>query len=688
MAVEIQRMEKMTPLESVYQNISAGKWDTYEREVYEFLEKQEPALAPLYKEYLDKGRETVLKALVSAMLREDIAGLSSQAFDLRVIDRVYAFHVPIWKQEWHHLLKKLSKQGLKENIIYKVYALNDKAWVVIPVQGLFAFRRYIIDGPIYYVTTTELRALKHPVEWIYLFQHCGEYKWVEFAEELRNACANQTLAYVCWDQKKKSLKHKMDNEEVDHLVTWVSKQKEKQSQFDSHLFFEQFCMEGHNLHPSAKTKMDMEPAAVYAYAPECQSSPQLYFVAVHKEIVEWTVWEKQEEPNACTLDQYPDLLDHVKKKGIDLSQYVLIPVHAWQMKRVIPVVYEQEMAQQLVIPITDYYVPCKASSSFRTIHPEPLHDRRRWAVKVAVHSQMTSTVRSISRQTANNAPRFSKCILEVMKREPELRRYFIPICEWAGFNLNSKQVLKSRNLTAVFREPVEDHVASDEVAIVGTALYAPSPCMDKPILCELVELYAQAIKEPNKSRAAKQLMYEYAQITLSGYLTLMVKYGIGLEGHLQNSIPVFRNGRPVKMLFRDWGGARIYSKRLEKYAIDIHFYPGSLTLTDQEDEMRNKVFYTVYQNHLGELIVQLCQHFAISEQELWRVVFEVTDRVFTQLMTDPDVRLDAIQDQCYFYQEKVAHKALTMMRLTKDGQGYHYVSVPNPLYAYIVEKEM
>src|SRR5215208_38982 len=50
--------------------------------------------------------------------------------------------------------------------------------------------------------------------------------------------------------------------------------------FDSALFFEQLCVEGHNLHPGSKTKMLMEPEAVYRYAPEFDGTPDRRLVGI------------------------------------------------------------------------------------------------------------------------------------------------------------------------------------------------------------------------------------------------------------------------------------------------------------------------------------------------------------------------------------------------------------------------
>jgi siderophore synthetase component len=352
------------------------------------------------------------------------------------------------------------------------------------------------------------------------------------------------------------------------------------------------------------------------------------------------------------------------------------------------VIYRDELLQGIVVPVENVSIPSGATTSFRTLVPRNRENSGKFAVKASVNSQMTSTIRSISANTTQNGPKLSEIILKVLQREPELSTTFVPVCELAGANFRGRPPednelwnAKSRNLSVVLRENVNLHVGPEELAIVGSSLYSESPLTKKPILIELIESYSDLIGEKSLPRAALWFVSEYAAISLPGFLTLMVKYGIGLEGHLQNSVPIFKQGRPVRMLFRDWGGLRIYTQRLEQQKLMAHLVPDSVTTADNVEEMRNKVFYTVFQNHLSEIVFQTCKHLAVRERELWEEIYQISEGVFERLMSDPEQVENAISDRTALYKAEMDHKALTKMRL-EERKGDCYVALPNPLHQF------
>lgn len=685
---------------TAYRNVRKGNVLPDELKILTFLQKAYPNMVPSYAGSLARGRKGILRRLAESMLREDIMGLSSTSYDLYSIGSIHTLNVPAINKFWQSTIKALHTYGIEGGKVYKLYPLIKGECLVIPVSRTYAFNRVEVDGPILHISKGSVSAIEHAVEWLQLLRikqgDSGQSAWVKLAEELVNGSANLALGYAYWEQKKKELKQKANGYGITTAIDWVLFQKSHNRTFDSSLFFEQLSVEGHNLHPGTKTKIGMDPEDVFRYAPEFDGVADIQFVAIHKDFAEWSVMnENKENANAFLFKEYPELRKVVEQEfteqGLSVNDYVLVPVHLWQMEQAIPDIYDQELKKQIIVPICGIRVPCGATSSFRTLVPLTNGKEPKHAIKVAVNSQMTSTVRSISANTTNNAAVFTRLINAIMKQEQDLAETFIPVCECAGYNFKSKetdgykddqQKLKSRNLSAVFRKNVDTYTAQDEVAIVCSSLFAESPVTEKLIFVELIEKYKDEIKELNLRKAALQFFSEYVSIALPGYLTLMVKYGIGLEGHLQNSVMVFKEGRPVRMLFRDWGGTRIYRDRLQSHPFQVEFYPGSVTVTDSLKEMHNKVFYTVFQNQCGEFIMQLCKHFGLDESELWQEIHRICQKVFEPLELLSPYTENARIDREALYQAEVDHKALTKMRLEPEGKDYSYAAVPNPLYQF------
>ena len=100
----------------------------------------------------------------------------------------------------------------------------------------------------------------------------------------------------------------------------------------------------------------------------------------------------------------------------------MLPVHPWQFEHAVPSIYEEEIHREVIILLEDAKLSAQATSSFRTVAPL---DNEAPVLKLAVNSQMTSTVRSISTQTAMNSTIFSSMIEKIMDQEGHLNG-FVP----------------------------------------------------------------------------------------------------------------------------------------------------------------------------------------------------------------------------------------------------------------------
>lgn len=633
-----------------------------ELHVLRMLEDQAPHLLSSYADSLAKARSASLQRVLMCLLREDAWGIFSRAYDLQIAASIVITDLP---DSLEFAERMITGNSLIEDGWYKAVILQEKELLLIPIRHAYAFRRIETGEKAFYIQKASIKEITSISDLRFLFSENASSS--KLMQELENSSANLALSYAYEKERKNRATIQEEN-----TIQYVLAEQKRNAAFRSDLFFEQLCTQGHNLHPCAKTKMDMKAHDVFAYSPEFEHPVPLRFIALHKKSAEWNYSEGKEE---ILFQAFPNLrkcMDReLQEQDLNSEDYIPVPVHPWQMEHILPVIYECELQERIVVPITDFCEQSYATASFRTLLTGEL------GIKGAIRSQMTSTVRSISPQTANNAALVTDVIKKIMKREPALNRIFVPVYELGGGSLRSEQEDKKRNLSFVVRESISKYVGENEVAVVGAALYSDSLVTGKPVLLDIIKEYARAINVSSLSEAASVFFSEYASILLEGCLTLMVKYGIGLEAHLQNIVSVFRNGRPVRMLFRDWGGVRIYAPRLDSHSFMPDFYPNSLIITDSVKEMHNKVFYTAVQNHLGEIIYLLCRHTEVVEEDLWKNVKNICDTIFQKW--EQEYKEAVVLDRQAFYTEQTDYKALLTMRLNEGEKGYSYAKVDNPL---------
>ncbi|ANU09527.1 hypothetical protein A1A1_12117 [Planococcus antarcticus DSM 14505] len=640
-----------------------------EKKCLDYLQLHQPNLVPDYLNALKKGRKRVLNKLAGALLREDIVSLYSKSIKLKKVGSVFVMSLEDVDENWELLIRQLPESSLRENLTYFVFYFDERL-LVFPVKKEYGFRRVILTDDILLISKEKMEVVETASDLLASLGDMLPDQASTLKKELDNGTANYILALSDYEQWKRELCEEAEKLNTDTSIQYALSKKRSNPLWSSSLFFEQFSTEGHNLHPGSKTKEGLEPGDVFSFSPEFRQSLLIYFLAIRKDYLVSTEFHpdyiESKFPETAKLYEV-----QMKERGYKVKDYRLIPVHEWQYHNVIPSLYAEEIKMGIIVLFTGLAIEGAASSSFRTIWPKLFGKP---ALKLAVNSQMTSTIRSISPQTAMNSVEFSVMMQTIMEREPSLEN-FLPINEVAGYSFRSESIERSRNLTVVVRENFDSKLNPGEIAIPGCSLYNLSPISGKNLIAEIADEYCRYFNF-NKAKGTDSFLTEYLSVVIPGYLILLVKYGVALEGHLQNSVPVFKNGKLVRFYFRDWGGARIYENRLNQQGIKIDFYPDSVSITSDEQKMREKAFYTVFQNHLGEIIMQLCEYSGTQEKSLWKKVREACDKVFSELHTQGVEGVS--RDAASLFEPWARHKALTSMRLYPKS-GYCYSTVPNPL---------
>ncbi|RJQ80756.1 hypothetical protein D5S17_06870 [Pseudonocardiaceae bacterium YIM PH 21723] len=481
----------------------------------------------------------------------------------------------------------------------------------VRIDGEHAFGRPQIGAVL-----ADDRELEHPAELLALLIKAGVgggRRWEDLATELSESVANLAMSYACVaDRPVRS--------DLPHLQ------------------FDRLCAEGHNIHPCGRARGGMRPAESFRYAGECAGDVRLAVVAVRLDHLSST------EVGDLVRTVYPEI---VVPPG-----YGLVLVHPWQLEHVIPAGYAAELAGG-TIRVLDFRIRSTPTVSLRTVVTD-----RGLVVKTALDLLITTSRRSISPATTYNTPRLGLLLRSLIEADPELASRAQVVREVAGACFRPETGWAGRNLSTVLREDPSRFTADGETAVTGCALYADG------VLAVLIG-----------DRDPLDVLAEYAALLLPVVLTFLTGHGIGLEAHLQNTVVVWRDGRPVRLLLRDLAGIRIDRTR---FAGDFEPHPDSIIVVDGPQGARHKAFYCALQANLAEVISTMVAEFGVAESDCWDLVRAEAHRVFDRLETRwPD---RAIPDRAAMFAPTLGQKSFLRMRL-HPGTGDAYIQVPNPLHS-------
>ncbi|MEV0647342.1 IucA/IucC family protein [Phytomonospora sp. NPDC050363] len=583
------------------------------------VERLPDGLRDSYREHLPAAAEHVRGSVLAAAWREDIGGLRTSA----------------------------SADG-------------EKVAVELPAGGLsftasgHAFDQVAPYGPIELTTAAGTREVTDPVE---LLDLLGQ--GAPATAEVADAAANLALGLARRAQADPRLRSAARDLGASSAVGLAGRLRDSSADFEPCLFFERLATFGHHLHPCARTRLGMDTADLLAHDLEGPGAP-LRFVAVRADRVRVSGGV---DPVSRLRETHP-LLDDALNSAAVLPGEVIIPIHPWQYESVIRRRYSWMFAAATIRDLPDVRLAAAPTISLRTLVTGPGDGGRRWQVKCALDVQITSTRRTISAATAHNGPSVSAELSRIVEGDPLLAGKVGVLPEVAGVSMIGEGSI-GRDFTSVLRAGIGDVTGPGELPVPGCALSARSPIGGRSVLGELVGAHgAGHMLSPRE--AAADFLERYAALLVPPVLRLAA-LGVGLEAHLQNTIPVFVDGTPVRMLFRDWGGARLHVPRMRAAGHVLDLFPGSVVATDDLDTMRAKVAYTTFQSHLAELIRLLAAEFGLPETAGWGLVRRIvagspaerSDLRFLTAVTQP-------------------HKALLTMRTVGDGD--RYIPVANPLY--------
>ena len=610
-----------------------------EIEVIRELEGEYPAISDSFKRNLPKSKKRVLHQLIQAILRENFVLVS-----------------------W-------TKEGNKQQATLLVPSGGK---LTVSIKKRYMLGHMEIGEDILYDEEGNTRKIDHPADFAQLLKLPQEENG--FTAELENSVVNYALSLTGAELRKEKLFWPGDT------FSFLLAEMKKNTCFSPLVFGEQWVIDGHTLHPCTKTKLGLTAEEVVKFSPEWQANVNLIPVAIHRKFA-FMNSIGEETMTDILLQEYPDLAAAFKEELPNSGRdYEVIPVHPWQLKHTIKPYLEEEIAQTLILPLETVHIPASALLSFRSLAPngsKALHH-----IKTAVNVQMTSAKRTVSPASIKNGPAISAILNKIETTDPLVGDSYQFLPESAGGHYlplqNDKDLFLKKNLSALLRENPEKNLSESEIALPAAFLISRSPFTGKLILLELVENYSQ-INKINMNKAAVQYIHAYAKLLLPGLITLISKYGISLEAHLQNTVPVFHNGMPVRFLFRDNGGIRIKEERFNLLGWDYAIDNDTNLLTDDEQDLFNMFSHALLHNHLGEMIFFLSKELQTDEEILWKPVRDIIHSTISILKNQGFCQQAVLSLEEKLFAPLAPLKALVKMRLANQFTENAYTLMPNPL---------
>ncbi|MCG7338331.1 sialic acid synthase [Staphylococcus sp. ACRSN] len=630
-----------------------------EQNAFDYLSTIHNDWATHFKSVLLDSRDKISQRLITSLHRENLV----KSRDFSQIIATHSIH---------------NDLSIETSEILSIDFPASSCSLLAPITGHHAFDRIDVAGPFYFKKNDMFERVLHPSAILEcILKEAPELNnaaSAQFLEDINNSAANMAIAL--------SFQHYTLSETYTPLWDLI------ETHNDSYLRSEQAVVEGHPLHPGAKLRKGMTPETAINYSSEFAQPIGMKFILIDKNIA--NISALTETFNETVFKLFDGLYDKaIESVGSQaLNNYYVMVVHPWQFNEIIINDYAHELKTKEIIPL-NYQLNYFAGLSFRTLMPKfPVTSPH---IKLSTNVHITGEIRTLSEQTTTNGPKVTK-ILNDIKRNDSLFENINAntIDELAGIHFHKQsdseeaKTLRSEQLGTLFRKNIYEIIDDQSIPIIPSSLVAHYPNNKETPIISLINKLSTSYKIDNFNSASLEWFKQYSQALIDIAIPLLVKYGIALEAHLQNSIVSFNKDGSLNTLYvRDFEGLRIDEAFLNQAGYSTSdFHEKSLILTDKSQTVFNKVFYSSIQNHLGELIVNVAKHSDSSdlEQTIWHMISDIIDEKLSDIENTMSDRNRIAEFRKIIFSEKIDYKCVTTMRLEDEADYYTYIQVNNPLY--------
>src|SRR5215213_6129333 len=243
--------------------IMADGLDEEEEKILAYVRVERPDLEGPFLANVHQGRREILHRLLQALVRENVAGISSRASWRPGVERGLEIH------------------------------LSGGRTLLVPVRRTLSFGRFDLGGSVTLRNGSCFEIVEHPARLLDLLSDlsghegifrdlAGEARLARFRLEVRNSAANYALALAGASLRRRELAARTRGSETRTSPEWVRGRTAVDEMFSPLAFYEQLVVGGHPLHPGAKLKLGLGVGDVIRYSPELGAHPEVALVAVAK----------------------------------------------------------------------------------------------------------------------------------------------------------------------------------------------------------------------------------------------------------------------------------------------------------------------------------------------------------------------------------------------------------------------
>jgi siderophore synthetase component len=388
---------------------------------------------------------------------------------------------------------------------------------------------------------------------------------------------------------------------------------------------EQAQLLGHAGHPTPKSRIEMSPEDVDAYAPETAARFALHWLAVDPSLVEHDSAGDAPAPQLAEelLRADPAVDEAALDAALEpLGERMLIPVHPWELAHlresdpVVAALFEDGT----IVDLGALGSPVAPTTSVRTVYNADWP----WQLKLSLHVRVSNSLRVNRRRELLRAVEAARLLAtEVGEKAAAVAPNLVLLTQPAylslrhgGEPINGFSVLLRENRWT------QDAAAADVSAV--TVLCQHHPHGGRSRLAQIIDALAER-EGRDEAEVAREWFARYCDALVVPLIRLYTEVGLTTEPHQQNTLLELEDSWPARGVIRE---GRIFHREAAHTDLAAAL-PGigedSETKLEEDDAEARLVHYLLLNNALG-VISALGVAGLADEAELLRDLRGVLER--------------------------------------------------------------